>query len=125
MADFIECIDISVFQGNVPQATWDALYAQGQRVACIGSAHPRPNTWAEANLERAERAGMVPATYIVVYPSVPSANTVAVAKQSCGGVWSRLAFAAIDCETDGITEAQIFGMEEALRRENQKPIIYT
>ncbi len=121
----IDLIDISVYQGDVPLPTWSALYAAGQRVACIGSAHPRPNSYAEANLGRAQTAGMALATYIVVWPGVPSANTVQVAKQCCGRFWPKLTFAAIDCEEDGITEAQIFGMETALKAEGQRPIIYT
>ena len=80
MTDWTPGIDISRYQGSVPQAKWDEFYRLGQRVACIGSAHPRANEFAEENFARAEQAGFELAPYIVVYPSVPSAQTVATAK---------------------------------------------
>ena len=125
MAEFIEGIDISVYQKAVDQAHWNAL-AQSQQVAVVGSAHPRPNEYCEGNLERALATGFKAiATYIVVYPGVPSAQTVDVARRMCGRFWDQLAFAAIDCELDGITESQIFGMETAIKAAGLRPVIYT
>lgn len=125
MSDFIQGVDVSVYQGAILEGSWQALYDAHQRVAVVGAAHPRPNTYCLGNLERANRVGFIIASYAVVYPGVPSAATIETAKRMCGSFWSELSFVAIDCETDGITESQIFGMEEALRRENQRPILYT
>ena len=125
MTHWVEGVDISVYQGAIWQSSWDALYAQGQRLAVIGSAHPRPNTFALENLRRAKQAGFILATYAVVYPSVPSAQTVDVAKRMCGEFWPQLSFVGIDCETEGITEAQIFGMETAIRAAELRPLMYT
>ena len=125
MSEWVEGVDNSVYQGSVSQATWDALYAQGQRVACVGSAHPRPNPYALENLRRAKQAGFLLATYAVVYDSVRSAQTVGVAKQMCGEFWPELRFVGVDCETPNITEAQIHGMVTAIEAEHLRPVIYT
>lgn len=125
MSEWVEGVDVSVYQGAILQPQWEALYAAGQRVAVVGSAHPSPNPHAEGNLARAEAAGFILATYAVVWPGVPSASTVQVAKQMCGRFWDKLSFVGIDCETDGITEAQIYGMEQAILAEGLRPIMYT
>ena len=122
---WIEGIDVSVWQGSILEGSWKALWDAGQRVAVVGSAHPRPNTYAHDNLERAKRQGFTLATYAVVYAGVPSAQTIATAKQMCGSFWSELAFVGVDCETPDITEAQIHGMVTAIEAEGLRPVIYT
>jgi len=125
MSDWVQGIDVSRYQGAILQPQWEALYAAGQRVAVVGSAHPSPNPHAEGNLARAEAAGFILATYAVVWPGLPSGTTIQVAKQMCGRFWDNLSFVGIDCETDGITEAQIYGMEQAILAEGLRPIMYT
>jgi hypothetical protein len=106
VTDWTSGIDISVYQGLLTQAQWSAL-ATTERVAVVGSAHPKPNTYAEKNFERAEAAGMILATYIALYPGVSGKEAVQTGKRMCGRFWGQLAFVAIDCEVDGITEADI------------------
>ena len=120
-------LDISIYQGLVPEATWRCFYQDGQRIAVVGAAHPKPNPYAAGNFTNAERAGFRHfATYAALYPGVPGNGTIQVSKAMCGGgYWPRLSFVAVDCETDGITKEQIAAAVAAVQAENLRPVIYT
>ena len=119
-------LDISIYQGLVPEATWRCFYQDGQRVAIVGAAHPKPNPYAAGNFANAERAGFRHfATYAALYPGVPGRGTIQVAKAMCGGYWPRLSFVAVDCETDGITKGQIHEAVGEVQGEGKRPVIYT
>jgi len=125
MAEWVEGIDVSVYQGAILQPSWDALYASGQRVAVVGSAHPHPNAYTSGNLSRAEAAGFVLATYVALSPGLTGATVVETGRQQCGPHWDKLAFVAVDCELNGITVAQIKQAVERVGALGQRPVIYT
>ena len=125
MSSLLEGVDVSVYQGAINLASWEALYASGQRVAVVGSAHPRPNIYALQNLDNAKKAGFILATYLALYPGVTGGGTVQTAKNQCGPFWPELTFVAVDCEVDGITEQQINDAIAAVKTEGKRPVIYT
>ena len=104
---WIEGIDISKYQGSIDQATWRALEMSGQAVAIVGAWHGiDANPHCEGNLLRAKSAGMVTATYTALN-SLNGFTAVQNAKAACGSAWGDVAFVAIDCEINGITETTI------------------
>lgn len=125
MSKWIQGIDLSVYQGDIPQATWDALADAGQEVAVVGSWHGlSANPYAERNLERADRTGMAIATYVALN-SGNGAAAVHSGLDACGAMEPKLRFVALDCEIDGITDDIIESALALVENQGHRPVIYT
>lgn len=125
-SEWVEGVDISVYQGRVAAATWRELRAIGQEVAVVGSWHGlSENPHAEHNLTAAAAAGLRIATYVALNGARSGREAVERGRRACGPAWDRLNFVALDCEIDGITSAIIRDAERAVRDAGLRPAVYT
>jgi len=126
MAEFVQGVDLSVYQGRVDQSVWDAMAADGQRVAVVGSWHgSTQNPYAEGNLLRARRAGMEPSTYVMMRGGLDGGVAVDLARAACGSEWGHIRAVAIDAELDGTTKATIRQGLARARELGKRTCVYT
>jgi GH25 family lysozyme M1 (1,4-beta-N-acetylmuramidase) len=125
MTIYIQGIDISIYQGEVPYAKWAELYSLGQRVACVGSWHGlNGNPYAEGNLERADAAGFSIATYVALNAG-DGRRAVTEGQNHCGRMWDKVGWVGVDCEIDGITSRIITDAVNTVLSYGKRPVIYT
>ena len=120
-------VDLSKWQGDVPDASLRAMKADGITGICVGSWHGiDANPYVRSVLRRSRNnAGLDTATYFV-FNKRPGLETVERALAACGQEeWDRCLFHAPDVEIRGITERILRDGINATIDAHGLPILYT
>ena len=124
--NFMVAADVSKWGGQISEGQWaKAREDHGLEIAVVGSWHGHSsNRYANATLNAAVAAELIPATYIVLNDR-DGAETITLGKTAVGDQWQNLAFVALDIELPGVTQQVITDAAMAVRADGLTPIVYT
>lgn len=104
MSELIRALDCSVYSGRTSAQWWRDRYAEGWRMAVVGSWHGNStNPFVRDQMGFAQDAGMMLATYVALSQFHGGDEQVAKARYACGDFWPQLEFVALDMELPGLT----------------------
>jgi len=125
MSDLIRALDLSVYSGPTSAKWMRDRYAEGWRLAVIGSWHGNStNPYVRDQMGYARTAGMKIATYIALSSWHSGDEQVQEARYAIGDYWPELEFVALDMELPGLLAIDLV---DALREvgSSPRPIIYS
>jgi hypothetical protein len=79
---------------------------------------------AEANLQNAKAAGLIPVIYSNANPWWPVVTSVLETKANAGAMWDAVRIVGVDAEIAGISEANIYDLAVAFEAKGKKVCIY-